>query len=357
MKLMMKWAAAVAMATVWVAGAAAQSASSSAEEMLAAINAVKAPVLTREIANDPAKYKAFRDEVTKANEERNERILAFYKAYPEHEQTPALLNRRWMSLKPLQQPLPKETADFIVADVDAITANAPNEAIAAVGDYTRSYVRLLEAFGDTAKMNEAAEGFISKHRGDERGAVLLYTITNAVKSDEDRLAAYRRLVDEYPTHRYSKYAVGKIRQVNELGKPFELKFTDAVTGKPVSMADYKGKVVVLDFWATWCGPCIAELPKMKKLYADYKDKGLEIIGISLDQPEDKGGLTKLKEFVAKENMSWAHYYQGNFWDSEFSVSWGINAIPALFLIDQNGNLVDVEARAGLEDRVKKLLDK
>ena len=102
-----------------------------------------------------------------------------------------------------------------------------------------------------------------------------------------------------------------------IGMPFALEFTDAIKGSPVSIEGLKGKVVVIDFWASWCGPCVAEMPNMKRLYAEYKDKGVEFIGVSLDQPKERGGLDSLKSFVAKNQIEWPQYYQGNFWQSWF----------------------------------------
>lgn len=96
---------------------------------------------------------------------------------------------------------------------------------------------------------------------------------------------------------------------------------------------------------------------MKELYAKYKDKGVEFIGVSLDKPEADGGLTALKGFVEKNGITWPQYYQGNWWASEFSSGWGINSIPCVFVVDQKGNLVDMDARGKLESLIPALLAK
>ena len=94
---------------------------------------------------------------------------------------------------------------------------------------------------------------------------------------------------------------------------------------------------------------------MKELYAKYKDKGVEFIGVSLDQPDYKGGLTKLKAYCADNQIDWPQYYQGNFWSSEFSKSWGINGIPTMFVVDADGNLHSTTARGKLDKMLPTLL--
>ena len=136
-----------------------------------------------------------------------------------------------------------------------------------------------------------------------------------------------------------------------------MEFTDAITGSPVSVKSLKGRVVIIDFWATWCGPCVAEMPKMMQLYAQYHDRGVEFIGVSLDRPEETGGLDRLKEFVKKNGIPWPQYYQGHYWQSEFSTSWGINAIPKVFVVDPEGKLYSVEGRGNLETMIPQLLRK
>ena len=135
-----------------------------------------------------------------------------------------------------------------------------------------------------------------------------------------------------------------------LGSQPEINFT-SLDGQSVSLKDYQGKVVLLDFWATWCGPCVRELPKVKKAYAELGPKGFEIIGISLDQ--DKG---QLKAFLTKEKVPWPQHFDGKGWKNEFAQTLGIRSIPAMWLIDQQGVVVDVNARAGLVEKVNNLLE-
>ena len=141
----------------------------------------------------------------------------------------------------------------------------------------------------------------------------------------------------------------------QVGKPFELTFTDAIGGKEISVQkDLKGKVVVVDFWATWCPPCVRAVPGMKKLYAQYKDKGVEFIGVSLDLSEADGGLAALKEFVSKNGITWPQYYQG---EGDLSSRWAVSAIPTLFVIDADGKLASADARGNIEKLIPELIAK
>ena len=112
-----------------------------------------------------------------------------------------------------------------------------------------------------------------------------------------------------------------------------------LAGKPVSLADYRGKLVLLDFWATWCGPCITELPNLKEVYEKYHDSGFEIIGISLDSDE-----AALREFIKENRLTWRQVFDGKRWESPLVQQYGIRGIPAQFLIDQEGRVISVKAR-------------
>ena len=148
------------------------------------------------------------------------------------------------------------------------------------------------------------------------------------------------------------------KQKAATGKPFVLA-GKTMEGKDFSTADYKGKVVLIDFWATWCGPCIAELPRVKDMYAKYHEKGLEIVGVSCD-----GNGEKLASYTKDNGMPWVQLWDKDKQGTQGKTSvwhalaseWKVNGIPQMFLIDRNGVLRTVEARAEMEKLIPVLID-
>jgi thiol-disulfide isomerase/thioredoxin len=144
---------------------------------------------------------------------------------------------------------------------------------------------------------------------------------------------------------------GFLHRLDSMGTNVTLSFT-ALDGREVDTAKMKGKVVLVVFWATWSGPCVAEMPALKAAYDKFHAQGLEVIGISLDDQEDKG---KLNKFLKSRKIPWPQYFDGKERDNQIALQFGINGIPALFLIDKQGVLRDTNAQAGLEQKISNLL--
>lgn len=129
----------------------------------------------------------------------------------------------------------------------------------------------------------------------------------------------------------------------------DLEIQDA-DDKPLKLADLKGKVLLLNFWATWCAPCVKGLPELKGAYSKYHSQGLEVVGISLD--EDNKALTS---FIAKNQMLWPQIFDGKGWKSKVPNDYGVQAIPFLLLIGRDGKIAAVNPRGKLEEAVKAAL--
>jgi thiol-disulfide isomerase/thioredoxin len=123
-------------------------------------------------------------------------------------------------------------------------------------------------------------------------------------------------------------------------------------GKPLSLSDLKGKVVLIDFWASWCGPCRQENPNVVNMYETYKDKGFTVFSVSLDSDKDKW-----IQAIKADNLSWPyHVSELNGWKSSAAVTYGVNSIPRAFLIDGEGKIIGTDLRGPqLEQKLKEVL--
>ncbi|MCX7887579.1 MAG: TlpA family protein disulfide reductase [Verrucomicrobiae bacterium] len=133
-------------------------------------------------------------------------------------------------------------------------------------------------------------------------------------------------------------ARAKLAQLQLMRKPLELKYT-AVDGREVDLSKMRGKVVLVDFWATWCAPCRREVPNVVAAYQKYRDKGFEVVGISLD--EDKEAMIA---YTKEHGMTWPQHCDGKGWHNEISTRFGVQSIPAMWLVDKKGMIRSTDAR-------------
>ncbi|MBN2652278.1 MAG: TlpA family protein disulfide reductase [Spirochaetales bacterium] len=126
----------------------------------------------------------------------------------------------------------------------------------------------------------------------------------------------------------------------------DFSFTDVLTNTEYSVSDFKGKLVVIDFWATWCGPCVASIPEVRELQAKYSDK-VAFIGVSLDQ----GTAEKFISFCEKNEMIWPQFFDKDA-TSALATKYSVFGIPTLFLLDREGKIITTEAREDLEGLIK-----
>lgn len=206
---------------------------------------------------------------------------------------------------------------------------------------------------DLSGIEPAFRAFLARWPESETGRGLLPTFVQlAIKAEPKTETEVLQTFAGSPNSHARAYVQDRLRFFELSKAPFELAFT-AIDGREVDLKKLRGKVVLIDFWATWCGPCIAELPNVKQVYADYHDKGFEIVSVSLDAEKDR---QKFIELVQAEGATWPQRFEGKGWKDPLVKRYTISGIPAMFLLDQQGMLVSTNARGEkLEQEVKRLL--
>jgi len=186
----------------------------------------------------------------------------------------------------------------------------------------------LTIAGDQMKLSKPEEALKTLEMAVERGM-----ISKSAIEDEEvfkpllELEGFKALLEKMNTR------IG-------LGAPAKAFTLRDIKDRDVSLESLKGKVVLLDFWATWCPPCREEIPNLKAYYTELKEKGLEIVGISLDKNREA-----LDKYLTEQGMDWIITYSGKMWQDETVALYGVNSIPSTWLIDKKGILRHFDLRS------------
>jgi thiol-disulfide isomerase/thioredoxin len=321
-----------------------------AEAILKELKGVKLPALDPSKKSDEPYVQDYIKQRKETLEKRLALILELYKSEPDHKEIPTLMAERWNNM-PLTGPKVAE----LKKELDDAIATGTSAKLRLEAMFAKAKVVIVETRASGTPDLKAAEEFIKVAPKDPRVGSLLYTAAMMTANPKAKAAIEERILKELPESQFAARIQSDRNERETIGKAFELEFTDAIKGSSVSMKGLKGKVVVVDFWATWCGPCVAEMPKMKEIYAEFHDKGVEFIGISLDAPKEDGGLDNLKNFVKEKEIPWPQYYDGG--KGDFAKMWGVSAIPTVFIIDAEGKISSMNAGGKLEQLIPELLKK
>jgi thiol-disulfide isomerase/thioredoxin len=253
------------------------------------------------------------------------------------------------------------------SETNDVAAELKNLVFQIQGKLDKSQVTETDLAGDIKEF----DSLLAKHKEEKTDAVARVLVMKAklylqvLDKPDKAIEAFEQLKRDFPETTPGKGAdefIENVRQ-QEAAKKLQLalqegaKFPDFeekdFAGQPLSLAKYKGKVVLVDFWATWCGPCMMELPNVIKTYEKFHPKGLEIVGISLDDDKER-----LAGFLKQKNVPWQQFFDGKKWGNKLAVKYGIQSIPSTFLLDGEGKIIGRDLRGpDLEQAVSKALAK
>ena len=194
--------------------------------------------------------------------------------------------------------------------------------------------------------------FVKNNKNSYVSLIALTQLEQSIK-EEDFITSFENLSNEVKNTVLGKEITNKIKKTADLqiGKKAPNFKANSPDGKEISLHDNLGKITIIDFWASWCGPCRKENPNVVKLYNKYKSKGLQIVGVSLDKDENSW-----KKAIEKDELSWIHLSNLKFWEDPIAKLYNISSIPATYILDENGTIIAKNLRGeDLENKIAELL--
>ncbi|OMP30080.1 TlpA disulfide reductase family protein [Mangrovimonas sp. DI 80] len=216
----------------------------------------------------------------------------------------------------------------------------------------------------TTRMQTYPYDFLKSGEPSFFSLLLIESLIQGRDSDLAKLTeAYNALDADIKNSEYGVVVGGKIKQKEqeaaktaylEIGKPAPEFSAPDTNGNVVALKDLRGKATIIDFWASWCGPCRRENPNVVKVYEKYHDKGLEIIGVSLDK---EGQKDRWLQAIEADNLTWNHVSNLKYFQDPVAQQYNIRSIPSTYILDENGIIVAKNLRGpALEAKIAELLD-
>jgi thiol-disulfide isomerase/thioredoxin len=196
------------------------------------------------------------------------------------------------------------------------------------------------------------QAFVEKHpKCDEapQGMMLLASTFEMNGNEAQARQWYASLGKEHPASEWGKKALGALRRLDIIGKALALKGVD-LRGNAVDMAQYRGKTVLVTFWATWANPAKRDMPDLAKLYAKFKSKNFEVIAINLDNEK-----ADLDTYLQTTSLPWPQIFEPGGMESRLATEFGIISLPTMFLVDPDGKVINRSLRSSSELEI--ILDK
>lgn len=246
----------------------------------------------------------------------------------------------------------KKIQDFQVANTPKLKAAQAANDTATVKQLQADYAKIQK------EMEASTYKYIETHPKSYISVLLIQSMFNVPEPDTKKIEGYYNgLEPELKTTAAGKKIVKKLNdfKVVGIGRVAPQFSAPDVNGKMVSLKESLGKLTIIDFWASWCGPCRAENPHMVELYNEFHGKGLNIIGVSLDKP---GQADKWKEAIAKDGLTWTQVSNLKFWDDPIAATYGVQQIPTMFVLNEFGVVVAKDLRGDqLKAKVAQFLTK
>lgn len=263
-------------------------------------------------------------------------------------------------LESIQKPL----VDFQTKNTPLMNTAQQTKDTAVINKLMAEFGKIQQSIGETTKKKYT--DYAESHPKSFIAALIIQGMTNDPAVDIKKIEKlYAGLDESLKATKPGKTIENKIKEIKSVpsasaapAAPGSANWTSDFSapnpeGKVISLKESLGKVTIVDFWASWCGPCRVENPNVVAIYKEFHAKGLNIVGVSLDKD-----AAKWKEAIAKDNLTWTQVSHLKFWDEPIAAQYGVQSIPATFILDASGKVVAKDLRGDeLRAKIKELLAK